>query len=351
MRVFLVSCLLFILFFSSFLVVVFADPVSRVPGVKVGDKVTYGGFLALWVSDVPQASVPQNLVDANNTLSVVNTVLSINGSVVSFESRTAYRNGTERVEVDVIDVASGNEAGNATFVAAGLGVGDRVYVSGSLADARINSTSLGDYCGLMRETNLFNVTRVFVENDIAFWTELYWDKASGVLVKQFWSYAELTAETLLTEGSIEFKMVDNDVWLGVSDSVAPVARAGSDKIGEAGVPVVFDAGESRDDVGIAGVLWDFGDGESASGLRVSHVYDVAGAFNATLTVLDSGGNRALDYVSVSVKASSVFLVLGLPLPVWGLVALAGVLVFSVGVWRVWLRRPSEPKPRSRRRRR
>jgi len=350
MRVFLGFCLLLFLFCFSFFAVVSSDPVSRVPGVRVGDRVSYGGFLALWVSDVPEAAVPQNLVDVNNTLSVVNTVLSVNGSVVSFESRTAYRNGTERVEVDVIDVASGNEAGNATFVAAGLGVGDTVYVSGSLSNARINSTGLGDYCGLLRETNLFNVTQVFVENDIAYWTELYWDKASGVLVKQFWSYAELTGN-LLTEGSIEYKMVDNNIWLGVSDSVAPVARAGSDRIGEAGVPVVFDAGESRDDVGIASVLWDFGDGESASGLRVSHVYDVAGVFNATLTVLDGGGNRALDYVSVSVKASSVFLVLGLPLPVWGLVALAGVLVFSVGVWRVWLRRPSEPKPRSRRRRR
>jgi hypothetical protein len=348
MRVFLGFCLLCLLFCSSFFVAVFAASVSRVSGVKVGDTVTYGGFFALWVSDVPGAVVPQNLVDVNNTLSVVNTVLEVNSSVVSFESRTAYRNGTERVEVDVIDLSSGNDVGNATFVAAGLGVGDTVYVSGSLSNARINSTSLGDFAGLLRETNLLNVTQVFVENDIAYWTELYWDKASGVLVKQFWSYAELTGN-LLTEGSIEFKMVDNNVWLGVSDSVAPVARAGSDRIGEAGVPVVFDAGESRDDVGIASVLWDFGDGESASGLRVSHVYDKAGAFNVTLTVQDSGGNHALDYVSVTVKASAVFLVLGLPLPVFGLIALAGVLVFSVSVWRVWLRRTSKPKPRRRRR--
>jgi hypothetical protein len=347
MRVFLGFCLLLFLFCSSFFAVVSADPVSRVPGVKVGDRVTYGGFLALWVSDVPGVSVPQNLVDANNTLSVVNTVLSVNGSVVSFESRTAYLNGTERVEVDVIDVASGNEAGNATFVAAGLGVGDAVYVWGSLSDSRINSTGLGDYCGLMRETNLLNVTRVFVENDIAFWTECYWDKASGVLVEQFWSYAELTLNTLWTEGSIEYEMVDNNVWLGVSDSVAPTARAGSDRICEAGVPVVFDAGESRDDVGIASVLWDFGDGESASGLRVSHVYDKAGAFNATLTVQDSGGNRALDCVSVTVKASAVFLVLGLPLPVFGLVALVGVFVLSVSVWSVWVRRTSKPRRRRR----
>jgi uncharacterized membrane protein len=115
------------------------------------------------------------------------------------------------------------------------------------------------------------------------------------------------------------------------------------------VPVVFDAGESRDDVGIASVLWDFGDGESASGLRVSHVYDKAGVFNVTLTVQDGGGNHALDYVSVTVKASAVFLVLGLPLPVFGLVALAGVFVLSVGVWRVWLRHESKPKPRRRRR--
>ncbi len=337
-------------FFSFSVTPVSADPLSRVPGVKVGDKFTYGGFLALFDSDVSGAVVPQNLVDVNNTLSVVNTVTNVNGSSLSFEARTSYRNGTVLVEESTIDVILGNNAGNATFVAAGLSAGDRIYTNGSLASSRINSTSLGDFAGLMRETNLFNSTRVFPDENWAVWTEVYWDKITGVLVKQFWSYAQLTNNKLLTEGSIEYKMVDNNAWLKMPDTVAPIAKAGSDRTtAETGVPVVFDASDSSDDVGIAAVLWNFGDGDSASGLQVSHVYDEAGVYNVTLTVRDAGGNVALDYVTVSVRAGAAVSVFGLPLSVFlGLVALVSVLVLAVAVWRVWLGRPSGHKAKRRR---
>ena len=52
----------------------------------------------------------------------------------------------------------------------------------------------------------------------------------------------------------------------------------------------FDASNSTDDDGyIASYSWDFGDGNSASGVTSSHIYSSSGSFNASLTVTDYAG--------------------------------------------------------------
>jgi PKD repeat protein len=295
----LVFCLLLLWVSSEFC----SDPVAAEPspyvGVKVGDMVKYGSFRSLWGSESSSAVPPQILYDVNNTLFVVNTVVGVSNITVSFESRTIYRNGTEQVEVKSIDVIFGSSLGNLPFVAADLEAGDRVSLAEDFPPYRVNSTSLRDYCGVMRETNLLNVTQVYTYT--AFRTKLCWDRATGVLTEYSVHYTELAEDDALSLSLISYSMVDNNVWIGVSDSAVPVAKAGSDRIVDAGVTVVFDAGGSRDNVGIAKVLWDFGDGESAMGLSVSHVYDTAGVFNVTLTVEDGAGNKGLDYVLVTVQ--------------------------------------------------
>lgn len=319
----LLSCLLFAWICSAFSAdPVEAEPLARVAGVKVGDVVKYGNFLSLWASESPSALPPQTLYDVNNTLSVVNTVLDVSNNTVSFESRTTYRNGTERVEVNSIDVAYGNGLGNLTFVAAELGAGDRVSLDEELSSYRINSTSLHEYCGVMRETNVLNVTEAFTYT--AYRTKLHWDKATGLLVDYRLYYTELTETDLLSVALISYSMVDNNVWVGVSDFVVPIARGGSDRTVDAGVAVVFDAGGSSDNVGITRVLWDFGDGESAVGLSASHMYDSAGVFNVTLTVEDGAGNKGSDYVLVTVREQSN------PILTPSLVFLAVLSVFLAG---------------------
>ncbi len=300
---------------------VVAEPLLRV-GVKAGDMVKYGNFRSLWGSESPSAVPPQILFNVNDTLFVVNTVLNVSEGIVSLESRTVYRNGTEQVEVKTVDVMYGVSLGNLPLVAADLGVGDRVSLATELPAYRVNSTSLREYCGVLRPTNLLNVTQVYV--DSAFRVKLYWDKATGVLAEYSVHYTELTADDKLSLSLITYSMVDNNVWIGVSDSVEPVADAGSDRIVDAGVAVVFDAGGSRDSVGITGILWDFGDGESATGLSVSHVYDAAGVFNVTLTVEDVGGNKGFDSVLVTVQEQAT------PIIIPVLVLLVVVLVGLTG---------------------
>jgi hypothetical protein len=295
----LALCLLLLWISSDFC----SDPVSAEPslhvGVKVGDIVKYGNFRSFWGSESPSIVPPQILYNINNTLYVVNTIQDISNSTVSFESRTIYRNGTEQVETKSVDAVYGILLGNLPFVAADLGAGDRVSLATELPPYRINSTSLREYCGVMRETNTLNVTQVYA--DAAYRMKLYWDKATGVLVEYCVNYTELTQNNVLSLSLISYRMVDNNMWIGVPDSIAPAANAGFDKTVDVGVPVVFDAGGSRDNVGITEVLWDFGDNESATGLSVSHIYDTVGVFNVTLTVEDGAGNKGSDYVLVTVQ--------------------------------------------------
>jgi glucose/arabinose dehydrogenase len=81
----------------------------------------------------------------------------------------------------------------------------------------------------------------------------------------------------------------------------PVA-AGAASSSSGAVPLVvrFSARGSADPDGDAlAYRWDFGDGESAEGREVDHVYTRAGNFVARLTVSDPAGRRAVALVPVS----------------------------------------------------
>ncbi|MDH5364451.1 MAG: PKD domain-containing protein, partial [Dehalococcoidia bacterium] len=85
----------------------------------------------------------------------------------------------------------------------------------------------------------------------------------------------------------------------------PVADASSDQLASSGGLVYFDGSNSHDPDGtIISYEWDFGDGETATGCRVSHRF--RGAMNesknytVTLTVEDDMGATDTDSVSVTV---------------------------------------------------
>jgi PKD repeat protein len=149
------------------------------------------------------------------------------------------------------------------------------------------------------------------------------------MVEQFWSFASIDQSGYLSEASVEYKMIDNNVWLGpdVPDTVAPVANAGADQVVDVGASVSFDGSASFDNVGIAEFNWDFGDGSRGSGVVTSHVYARSGVYDVTLTVKDGKGNVASDFVIVTVRDVPSFSVPG---PV------VGVVVLVVALFVVWL---------------
>ena len=75
---------------------------------------------------------------------------------------------------------------------------------------------------------------------------------------------------------------------------APVADFSVDvEQGAAPLPVSFDATGSNDPDGeIASYAWEFGDGSTATGVSVTHIYESPGYFVPRLTVTDDRGARA-----------------------------------------------------------
>ena len=76
----------------------------------------------------------------------------------------------------------------------------------------------------------------------------------------------------------------------------------SRRVGRAPFTVEFDGGPSQDpDGSIATYAWDFGDGATRRGRRVSHTYSSPGRYFATLTVTDDDGDRDAFVVEVNVE--------------------------------------------------
>ncbi len=71
----------------------------------------------------------------------------------------------------------------------------------------------------------------------------------------------------------------------------PVADGGPDRVVSIGQKVVFDGSASRDrDGDILSFRWQFGDGQSAEGERVSHLFQTPGQYKVCLFVADDSGS-------------------------------------------------------------
>jgi PKD repeat protein len=64
---------------------------------------------------------------------------------------------------------------------------------------------------------------------------------------------------------------------------------------------LFDASSDPDGVGVAWRVWDFGDGETATGASPTHRYAKAGAFVISLTVATFDGRLASSEHTVAVR--------------------------------------------------
>ena len=139
-------------------------------------------------------------------------------------------------------------------------------------------------------------------------TEYHWDlgdgnEATGVMIEHF--YASAGEYTVVLTVRDEAGNSDSDTLIAsvgeAADETPPEADAGPDQDVFAGDPVAFEGSGSSDDIGVVLYSWNFGDGDTAAGVRVTHSFDEAGVYTVTLEVSDAAGNTATDSLRVSVS--------------------------------------------------
>jgi parallel beta-helix repeat protein len=83
---------------------------------------------------------------------------------------------------------------------------------------------------------------------------------------------------------------------------APTADAGGPYNGYEGFTIVFDGSGSTDDTTITTYEWDFGNGETGSGYKLSHIYTTSGDYTVTLTVTDDSGLSHTDTTTATITS-------------------------------------------------
>ena len=144
----------------------------------------------------------------------------------------------------------------------------------------------------------------------------------GVIASYSWNFGDgetasgqTTSHTFESAGSftVRLTVTDNAGQTDSAEQVISVTGAdgnlpptasftASPSEGEAPLTVTFDASGSSDpDGAIVSYAWDFGNGETATGLTANHTFDSAGTFTVTLSVTDDGGATATDTTTIEVQ--------------------------------------------------
>jgi chitodextrinase len=135
--------------------------------------------------------------------------------------------------------------------------------------------------------------------------------ASGIIVNHVYNSAAASPYTVNLTVTDDEGATGNDTMLVTVNDVPnqpPIANAGADQSVNVGDTVTFNGSGSSDSDGvITGYAWNFGDGISASGIIVNHVYNSAAAspYTVNLTVTDDEGATGNDTAFVTVMPNQL----------------------------------------------
>ncbi len=192
---------------------------TRAPGVKAEDYLTFS-ITTRWNSSNSSLTVPDRLVDINNTDYYKVSVSDVTAFNVTATNVWRFKNGTELPALVILDTDTGSMFymnGYQGFFDANLTAGDLLHPSGSDL-ITINQTISRDYASGKRDTNVVTLSAQIVNNatNVTLGKEevnFYIDKATGVLVELFdtTEYFD-TAET----GSTIWLLTETNLWAASS---------------------------------------------------------------------------------------------------------------------------------------
>ena len=137
-----------------------------------------------------------------------------------------------------------------------------------------------------------------------------------------WDFGDGTSATgvmpaahTYTNGTYFVKLTVTDYWenvgiafvtITVGEATAPTAviNVFPGNTGVEPFTVIFDASQSSGCCSIVSYSWNFGDGETDTGITTDHTYD-AGTYTVILTVTDSNGNTGYDSIIITVREPGV----------------------------------------------
>jgi len=259
------------------------------------------------VTSVSSKKTSLTLVDVNATVHNLGIVPESNINISlyydsnSIETKTISslepsKNTTLNFQWDITTVASGNYSISAYIepVPGETYMDDNTYVDGMIEVVHYPPIAYFEYSPLnpiVGETVTFNATGSTPDGGII--TLYLWDFGDGnngtgaiithayVLRGNYTMSLTITdSEGLTTSESEEINVRDYPTANFTYSPLLPLVNE----------TIIFNASQSEPNGGtIVSYYWNFGDGESDSGMITNHVFSTQGTFNVTLTVTDSEG--------------------------------------------------------------
>ncbi len=136
-----------------------------------------------------------------------------------------------------------------------------------------------------------------------------WDFGDGAMgtgiapTRTFAADGTYTVTLTVNDGSSDSPIVSTTATIVTPPAnSAPTADAGGPYAGDTGVAVIFDGSASSDPDGdVLSYAWDFGDGDTGTGVAPSHAYAVAGAYTVSLVVNDNEFDSAAASSAVTIS--------------------------------------------------
>jgi hypothetical protein len=192
---------------------------TRVPGLQPGDTLTYG-IVSYLYSENANATIPVDLIDANNTSQYQVIVSGVSGPNITATHVWDFKNGTSIPYLLTIDVESGQSYYTSMtyppfegIAGANIDAGQLLHPTGN-DTITIKQTISRNYAHGSREINVINLSTQITNStdDTIIGSQnitYYLDKATGALVEQ-----DVTLENYSPQESISiiWTLKQSSIW-------------------------------------------------------------------------------------------------------------------------------------------